>query len=203
MDYKKIKLEMTGLAPLIMHNGQMANPLNNVSREIKKVSGKRKKTDDDFMLMSKLEMLGGVYVSEEPVFEVSGYNIKLTSAGRLAIPSDNWESCIIESAKRLRLGKQAKAGIIVTTDTLLLDAPSVQEMLDDMNKWAFIKRVKVQQAAIMRTRPILKQWSTKLEVSYLPDLFNLEQVLEIVDQAGKVVGVGDYRPKYGRFARTV
>jgi len=41
--YSQVKLKLTGISPLIVHNGQLADPLNRFSKLMKAVTGKRKK----------------------------------------------------------------------------------------------------------------------------------------------------------------
>ena len=36
-----IKFKMTGVCPLLLHNGQLANPMYYYTKELKKISGKR------------------------------------------------------------------------------------------------------------------------------------------------------------------
>jgi hypothetical protein len=45
--YKLLSLTIVGTAPLLMHNGQTADPLNKYAKMLKSVSGKRKKTEAD------------------------------------------------------------------------------------------------------------------------------------------------------------
>jgi hypothetical protein len=58
-------------------------------------------------------------------------------------------------------------------------------------------------AKVMRTRPIFREWSALVEMQYDPDVLNLREVEEIVVDAGKLVGIGDWRPKHGRFEAKV
>lgn len=62
-------------------------------------------------------------------------------------------------------------------------------------------RVQVQRNGITRTRPAFKKgWQVSIPLmcnlaAYVPPTF----LHELVSQAGKVIGVGDFRPTYGRF----
>lgn len=106
---------------------------------------------------------------------------------------------MVVAARRLKLGKDAQAGIIVEQDSVLNGVPSVAEILKNQERYFFTKRAKVKQSAVMRTRPIFNKWSTSVTVSYLSDVLNESQVIDIAKIAGQLVGIGDYRPKYGRF----
>jgi hypothetical protein len=42
-------------------------------------------------------------------------------------------------------------------------------------------------------------WETSFDVTFDPETLNQAQVIQFVATAGAKVGVGDWRPKYGRF----
>lgn len=52
----------------------------------------------------------------------------------------------------------------------------------------------------MRTRFQVDDWKTEFEVTFNNELFNPEQVSDVLDIAGGIIGVGDWRPKFGRFS---
>lgn len=60
--------------------------------------------------------------------------------------------------------------------------------------------VRIQKARILRRRPLLKEWSLEFEISVLDeDLLPKEVLNSILITAGQSVGIGDYRPRFGRF----
>jgi hypothetical protein len=87
-----------------------------------------------------------------------------------------------------------KAGIAVVDELCSLGAKN----------WDYLdqRRVVVQRNAITRQRPaMLAGWET--DVSLLvqtPEYISRDLLLDVATQAGKLVGVGDFRPTYGRFA---
>ena len=46
---------------------------------------------------------------------------------------------------------------------------------------------------------MFKQWSLPLKILFLPNLLERENVIEFLHIAGVQIGLGDWRPKYGRF----
>ena len=52
---------LIGVAPILMHNEALADPLNKWARLIKEISSKRKKTDADLLELSRREWRGGLY----------------------------------------------------------------------------------------------------------------------------------------------
>jgi hypothetical protein len=63
MGLKQLEISIRGVSPLLMHNGQTADPLNTFSKQLKAVSGKRKKTEEDYAEMSRIEWHAALYVT--------------------------------------------------------------------------------------------------------------------------------------------
>lgn len=63
------------------------------------------------------------------------------------------------------------------------------------------RRVTIQRNAITRTRPAFKSgWTAKIQLQCnLPEYISPSLLNEVIQQAGKLIGVGDFRPTYGRF----
>lgn len=182
--YKTLRVKITGETPLLLHNGQLADPLNEWSKKIKAVSGKRKKTDADHEEISRLEWFGGLYLKD----------------GRPCIPGENLEAMIVDGAKKQKNGQQAKAGVVVEDNCHITNGGA--DLSDLKSLWAnqdyrLRVAVRVKDAKVYRTRPMFKEWSLdNVEVKYDPDLLNEAQVFQAISDAGSL---GDGRPKYGRF----
>lgn len=72
--------------------------------------------------------------------------------------------------------------------------------------WSYLHtcRVVIQRSAVTRSRPAIKagwQASVQLMVN-LPEYIRPNDLHDVVTAAGKLVGVGDFRPTYGRFQIT-
>jgi hypothetical protein len=190
----EIKITMQGVSPLLCHNGQTADPRNTYAKAMKAVSSKRKKTDADFDELARLEWLAGIY----------------RSADSLVIPDYVIESAMIAGAKKSKRGPQAKCGLFFTQHALLEFDGKPGEINDDTLAAMFDSGdfthtigVRVGMAKIMRTRPIFRNWSCIAIAQYDPDVLNLRDIEEIAADAGKLVGIGDWRPKHGRFIAEV
>jgi len=59
--------------------------------------------------------------------------------------------------------------------------------------------VRIGMSKIMRTRPMFREWSSELAVDFLPSLLNPQDVVSFLVTAGEQVGIGDWRPRFGRF----
>jgi hypothetical protein len=69
--------------------------------------------------------------------------------------------------------------------------------------WDYLdtRRVTVQRAGINRTRPAMKVgWQASFEFMVnLPEYVSRDDLRDVVEAAGRLIGVGDFRPTFGRF----
>jgi len=189
MSWQTIQIEVKGLTPLLLHNGQTTDTLNPYSKRLKEVTGLRKKTDADQMEIARIEWEASLYTDEKEQVVVPGVNI---------------ESMIISAAKKIKQGVTAKASILSDGMWPLLIGGKAVKVSKILNDPAYIdkRRVVISRAAVMRTRPIFRDWDLTFSLSYDPDSVNEKDVIKMVDIAGSQIGLGDFRPKFGRFAVT-
>lgn len=182
--YQRLSCRITGVSPLIMHNGALANPLNPIAKAMRRVSSKRAKTEADFEELARLEFLGSLYLG----------------GGEPCVPGEVLEAALTEAAKKMRRGNQAKAGIVCLGNFALeYEGPRKPDDLWRDESFRLVVGVRVQRAKVMRTRPIFRDWAAEVSIDFRPVDLNRSEVEEIVRIAGDVVGIGDWRPKFGRF----
>lgn len=188
MNTQLFKVTFVGVKPLLMHSPQMANPLNPITKELKKYSSKRTKTDDDHLAMSKLEFIGGSYYDKEV-----GYYI----------PSENVEACIVAGAKVSKNGKKVPLAVNIREFRIPLihrgGMDKTPEELFEDSEFVDVRFVNVSRAKIMRTRPRFDQWSIVFHVELDTSLMDFEEFLEALNNAGQRACLGDARPRYGSF----
>lgn len=185
-----IRFRLTGIAPLIMHAGRLADPLDPATKALKEYTSKRKKTDEDLAQMARLEWIGGLYLDEN--------NLP-------CIPSDNIEAMLAAAASAQRLKKVFSAGVF--SEGLF---PVIYKGVKDIDKmwecgdYRLTVGCKLNgKVRIMRTRPIFKEWSIECNVSYFPQAVDKQNIIDAMDHAGVFVGLGDWRPRYGRFTAEI
>lgn len=184
MAWQTAKYKLTSSAPLIMHNGQTASPINKWSKLIKQISSKRAKTDADYEEMARLEFMAGLYMAADgPV-----------------IPQNMIDAVLIAGAKKSKEGQIAKGGVFCTGHARLeYDGPRAADELWADERFRFASIVRVQSARVERMRPRFEEWSTVISVSFEPSIVNQGRLLDWLTVAGTQVGLGDWRPQHGRF----
>jgi hypothetical protein len=187
----RVALSIDGLTPYLMHNVQLADPLNPIARQIKMISGKRKKTDDELKVIAHLEFIGGLYHDEKLGPYVKGLSV---------------EKSLVEGARISRLGKQVERALFISDGELpmIYSGPREPEALWEDESFRDMQMVRVGTSRVPRYRPIFRDWSLEgVEAELDTSILNLDQFRAICDDAGAMVGLGDYRPRYGRYKVTV
>lgn len=186
-----LSFRLTGISPLLMHNDRLADPLDEFAREMKKITSKKKKTDEDHEALARLEFLGGLYYRDG-----------------VYMPLRCIEATIRDAAKMTKRGKDVQRaitaiGIDEERARFIYAGPKDAEALFNQ-KFYDRRTVRVQMARNMRTRPKFNTgWQVEFDLAYDEEIFNEDTVIDVVDTAGRLVGLCDYRPRYGRFTAEV
>ena len=188
----KYKLEITGSSPLLMKSTKGVNPLHPMTKELKSFTSKRVKTDEDYASMFWIDYQLGAYYDE--------------TLG-MYLPAEVLEACIREGAKANRLGEKSKVAVFILDDKIALeyDGPKDIKRLYDAvgDKFKDIRAVTVNKSKVMRCRPRFEAWGLTVELHLDEKLMNPEQLQNALLIAGTQKGLGDYRPRYGRFTASL
>lgn len=186
------KVTIRGIRPLLMHNGRLADPLDEYAKALKVVAKKRDKSDEDHIEVGRHEFIGGLYLDPKlgPV-----------------IPSDNLQRVLERGSTKRKLGKVFKALVEVPepADGSLgykLDyvGPRDPKVLWLDKSFVFRKGARVSNARVVRTRARFPTgWSVSFPIEVLQGGATKAQVQEALADAGVYEGIGDWRPRYGRF----
>lgn len=181
---KKLTCRVSGLLPVIFHNGDLADPLNEFAKAMKQISAKKKKTEADFTQLAKLEFMGGLYFD---------------ARGRVIVPDYVIEATMVAAAKKDRKGKHAQAAIFASPAVLEYDGPRTREELWEDGRFRYSVGVRIGQSRVIRTRPKFDAWAAEFDIEFDDSLMNQDEVEHIIRTAGLQIGFGDRRPKFGRF----
>lgn len=193
MKITNYKATIRGIRPLLMHNGRLRDPLDPHTKALASAVKKAKtsKAEDDVLDCYRAEFIGSLYF--DPTHGP-------------CIPSDNLQSMLTEGARKRKLGKQVEALVQVTEPDggatgYKLEYKGSRDP-DQMYAHAdhrFTKSCKIGQSSVMRTRPRFPEWKLTFGIEVTEGGPTKEQIQEALEDAGLLIGLGDWTPRYGRF----
>src|SRR5262252_7594979 len=181
-----VKIKILGTSLLMVQSERLANPLDPMTKELKALTSKRKKTDDDLLAIYWVEWQGGLH--HDPALGPF-------------LPGANLDAAMCEAAKLQRRGKDVKRALMVVEDKIRIeyDGPRDQKKMYESGRFTDVRGVRVKQARTMRCRPIFREWSMSVTVNFDESVLNESDVMAFAVDAGRYVGIGTFRPRYGRF----
>jgi hypothetical protein len=184
------RITLTGTAPLILHNSRLADPLDPTTKALKKMTSKRQKTEDDHLEIARLEHAGSLYFDSD----VGPF-----------VPGQNVARALVDAGRVTKKGKMIERGVFISTDTnpLSYRGPRTVNGLWEDENFRITASVKVGTQRVMRCRPMFREWSTEADGILDPAILDLSDLEGIATTAGQMVGLGDWRPRYGRFTARV
>lgn len=184
-----ITLALTGTRPLLMNSSRLVNPIDPYTRAKKQIAAKRKKTDEDLVEIMRLEARGSAYETAE---------------GLLGLPAENVWASIHRAATAFKLGEDVKRALDIDPEfiaPLLIDGKSTSVDQHLLGNGAIDYRpVKQGRVSVMRARcRVPKGWRAVVEMELDTAVIDLRNLDPVFERAGKYIGVGDWRPRFGRY----
>ncbi|MBK9944376.1 MAG: hypothetical protein IPP13_22480 [Kouleothrix sp.] len=121
--------------------------------------------------------------------------------GNIALPGEYLRQATIHAAKFRQDPRSPRKSAMDLFKAAIVNLTPVADL--GSASWDYLdrRRVVVQRAAVTRTRPaMLAGWRATFELlCNLPEYIPPQMLNEVISNAGRLVGVGDFRPTYGRF----
>lgn len=205
MALQTVTLQLVGIAPLLHHNNRLANPLDNYTKALQKLTSKRNKTEVDHLDIARLEWEGGLYLHD----------------GEAVIPSQNIMAVLWQGAKKSKRGPKIKSGITfqdlyvpleykgprikITASTNGIPMDQLDKFYPHHNFQTLAKAGggRTGGGTVLRTRPCFHDWSLKTTIIYDDSVVEATDILKAAEDSGRLIGLGDYRPTFGRFMAEV
>ena len=121
--------------------------------------------------------------------------------GELCLPSEYVRRAIVQAAKFRQDPRSPRKSAMDLVNASVIAATPLATL--GKKDWDYLdrRRVLVQRQGITRTRPaIATGWRAEFTFMVLsPEYVDIGFFRDLLTMAGKLVGVGDFRPTYGRF----
>jgi len=188
----RITIELVGKRPMLQRNGRLANPLDPTTQRITQLAKKTNKTPEDYRELLPLEAWWGTWETPE---------------GLVGLPTENVHACLVKAGGAYKLGTALESALLlpvldkveplVFPDGLPCDAH--EYAYSDPVTHLFIRTVVISGRRTLRARAIFRDWRCTHTFDLLDDIVNPASLEKVVARAGRIVGVGDWRPRYGTF----
>ncbi len=183
-----IKFRLSGTCPLMVNNPQTVNPFNVWTKQIKAITDKRKKTDQDNRDLMRLKWLAALYHADD--------------IGPFLPAICVWRS-LLDAARISRAGKTIERGVQQVGDRLpiLYNGPRDPEKMYESGVYVDVRDASPGGKRVTAVRPFFHPpWALEAELMFDPNQASERDITAFMELAGKVCGVGTYRRLYGRFS---
>jgi len=187
-------ITINGTAALVMHNGRLADRLDPAARALAAANAEAgrgsKRTEADDERIARVEFAGALYLDPD----VGPY-----------LPADNIWKTLHMAARKSSDGKQFEQAVAITSEINPVSYPGPRDLdgLYANKNFVFRKVVTVGRSRIARTRPIFQQWKTSADGLLDEELLDLSKLRTISERAGALIGLCEWRPRFGRFTATI
>lgn len=127
-----------------------------------------------------------------------------TDGGVLGIPGANFQACLREAGRYVPDPRSPRKSSMDLIRAGIVPLDIVAPFHGNPIVWDFEdrRRVTVMRAGVTRTRPAMNVgWEITFSMLVTtPEYLSPELVRQIIGQAGRTVGLCDFRPTYGRFS---
>lgn len=188
---KRIEATLTGISPLLQHNERLADPTNKYTQELKTAIKSNKganQCDEGFLVTRRAEWFGGLYTDPAET--------------KVVIPVDWVLACLLAGAKKTKSGPKVKSGVFEVVTEFDLQFPDSGKTLEQLyadSRYVDYRGVGVNGSRVMRCRPRFPEWHVDVELAYDEKVLSAADIIAFLETAGQLCGMGDYRPRFGRF----
>jgi hypothetical protein len=167
---EEVKVKIVGIAPLLMNKFKMEKPEET----------RAKRRDEQYSPESDAE--NALYKDEK--------------VGIYA-PSTWLEACLRETAKEFKgKGKSSMKATILSSVFVDPDKiPLNKQTYDEID----LRPVVIQRNRVVKGRPRFNSWELEFTIKYDANRVKKDILGQILEESGAIKGIGDYRPKFGRF----
>jgi hypothetical protein len=183
-----VLVSVEGIAPLMQHRYPLPD-FGDLSKGGKKKTGEQDYSQEwrEYLYLSPE---GDIY---QPATHFDGAMVKAAAGYK------------IQGARGKTYKDLFKGNVFVSPDAIYHGVKVPDELDADADKPLYldVRPVVIQRARVVRVRPCFSAgWKLDFEITVLDDQLPKNVLNEVLTLAGRTVGVGDFRPRFGRFMVT-
>ena len=198
---------LEGSRDILFSSSAAMNPRNPILKTIEPIKGRRgkNKTEQVVDSLERADWLSSGIWGQLGTTKLAGEELLFDGYAQPCLPAEYICRAAQQAGTATRSGTKVRQALSegMTADTpLQYDGPKdAAEMWADPHcRFIDSRSVVVQRNRIMRTRlRIPCGWTAQVNLTLDDSIMDLEELKNILIDAGRRVGTGDYRPKFGRF----
>lgn len=170
---KRINVEITGVVPLLHNKFSIEN--DGTKKEKRKV-----------------------YIAEDEAKRLLYQN----PDGSIYQPAEHIFQSMVRAAVDFKFeGKKSYKDVITSG---IVVSPENIPLITDLPYEIDARRVVIGRASVIKWRPRFNKWKLQFTIDILDDTnISVGTLKDILEKAGSTKGIGDYRPRFGRFMVTL
>jgi len=195
MAMKSMTITVEGVNPLLLNNPQTVDSFNPYTKQMKVITSKRAKTDEDMLALRDLEIMSKIYWDDELGIYIPSTWVTAAIAG--------W------SFKKAKISKADIRSAVFAVDSKVklnyLGISKVKEPSDIVGNPHFrhMMTLKQGQVRVVKAAPIFHEWGFKTTLEFDDSVIDAATLEQIVKHASMYGGFGDFRPTFGRASTEV
>ena len=173
---REIEVTIRGVAPLLQHKMSL---------------------EEEAQLSSKTKKSTGQHKGDDP--ETFLYKVK----GTICQPAEHILQAIIKRLGGYKIqGKGKKTYLEMGKGSLNIVPDMIPHKIQDWEPDSRTVVIKATKGRVVRVRPKLTDWELDFKIEIINDELPVEVIKAALDDAGREGGLGDFRPRFGRFIVT-
>lgn len=183
---KTTTIKIRGTRPILLHADTACDPLSEAAITMKRMTKRKDKATEEAQSdIARAEWLAGVYSDEDGIY----------------LPTWNLIRSFQDAARLSKAGKLIERGVTAVSDRAhFIGLPKKIDKLVSDPTYRDRRAVKVGTARVIRTRPrIPTGWRIDVDLAYVDTMIDADSIREFAITAGALIGVGDFRQRFGRF----
>jgi len=180
MRFDLIHVKVRGMSPLLQHRFIFSD-----EKDDNKVTGGQKDYSQEWKASLYYDDTLGIY---QPAVHIEAAMITAAASEKIAgkgnkTYKDMFKAAVFVTPEKIPHGITGDLDGLVKKGRLLVDR----------------QRVTINKAAVERLRPRFEEWELSFDIEVHSDQISAAVVKKILTHAGAYIGIGDFRPKFGRF----
>ena len=158
---------------------------------------------DESKLTKPTKKTGDKFLTEAEKKEVAKQFLYVDNKGKICQPASHIEGTMLKASTNFKMQGKGKQSYKEIVKGAVFVFPEL--IVHENQKWEVDSRSVVNPTTRGRSmcyRPRLSNWSLKFTMEVNDDRADEEVIKQILEHAGAHVGIGAYRPRFGRFEVT-